>query len=989
MIDKSLIPQPPMPEQDPSQEIPVGDDGVPVEFDVDVEDEEPEISLKDPVEFSAPIEDDFNINLADKLDEDDLDSISSMLLDAIEDDDSSRKEHQQMYIDGLELLGMKLDERNDPWPGACGVFHPLLTEALVKFQAETMMETFPAAGPVKTEIIGKETAEKKAAAFRVQADMNHQLVDEMLEYRPEHEKMLWGLGLAGNAFKKVYYDPILGRQASIFIPESDLIVPYGATSLMTAERVTHVMRKTEEELMRMQVSGFYRDVEMPEPSMDTEDEIHKKIAEQQGFSPTNDERYCIYECHCYIDVPGYEDKSGLPLPYIVTLEKDTGIILAIRRNWKPSDKSRLKKSHFVHYPYVPGFGFYAFGLIHLVGAFAKSSTAIIRQLIDAGTLANLPAGFKARGIKNKNDDTPMKPGEWRDIDVAGTSLRDSMMPLPYKEPSTVLFQLLTNLVDEARRFASVADSKISDMSSQTPVGTTLAVLERTLKVMSSIQARVHYAMKEELRLLRDIIRDYSPEDYEYDPEEGDRKAKKSDYNLVEIIPVSDPNCATMAQKIAQYQAVIQLSQGAPQIYNMPLLHRQVLEVLGIKNANKLIALPDEAEPMDPVTENMNVLNNKPLKAFIDQDHQSHIAVHTSFMNDPNMQQKVQELSQANPQLGQQLGSAITAHIMEHLAFQYRQEMQEMMQVQLPAPESEEDEDDMAKQQQSDPQMDAQIAQQAAQAADQLLNRNKTAQAAEQAQQAANDPLVQMQQQDMQIKQQEQQRKATKDQMDYDIAIKKLAIEQEKAVADMELQGTKLGLEIAKAKAEGNDGSAEFERAKHEQQMQLEREKHQGKTDLEREKLMTKAQFDREKHQYQMHMDQERHHSQMAQAEQDRSMKYDMEGQKLNAQITRDAQAAKQDMLDSANPMFMQPQMPPGQDQGQAPIPPGQDQGQQNQSQEQDQNQEQQGQDQNQQGQNQQQPQQSQQQPQAPAPQPQQQPQAPAPQPQQQPNQGGK
>jgi hypothetical protein len=623
------------------------------------------------IEPAKETEDDFNANLADYMNESELATLAGELIGDFDDDVASRKDWIQTYVDGLELLGMKIEERAEPWEGACGVYHPLLSEALVKFQSETMMSTFPAAGPVKTVIVGKETPEKKDASERVQADMNYQLMDVMKEYRPEHERMLWGLGLAGNAFKKVYYDPNLERQVSIFVPAEDIVVPYGASDLESAERVTHVMRKTENELKRLQVAGFYRDVDLGTPN-NVLDEVEKKIADKLGFRATSDTRYKILEMHVELDLPGYEHKdddgkeTGIALPYVVTIEKGSSEILAIRRNWEPDDETYQKRQHFVHYGYVPGFGFYYFGLIHLVGAFAKSGTSLIRQLVDAGTLSNLPGGFKARGLRVKGDDTPIAPGEWRDVDVPSGVIRDNLLPLPYKEPSQTLYQLFNTIIEEGRRFANTADLQISDMSAQAPVGTTLAILERTLKTMSAVQARVHYSMKQELGLLKEIIAAYTPDEYSYEPEEGNRRAKRSDYDNVDVIPVSDPNASTMAQKIVQYQAVLQLASQAPNLYNLPLLHRQMLDVLGIKNAQKLVPMEEDQKPMDPVSENQSVLMGKPVKAFIYQDHQAHIQVHMMAMQDP----KIMQLLQNNP-MAQQMQASMMAHINEHLGFEYR------------------------------------------------------------------------------------------------------------------------------------------------------------------------------------------------------------------------------------------------------------------------------------------------------------------------------
>jgi hypothetical protein len=733
-----------------------------------------EIELTPPQE----IDDDFNANLAESMDEQELQSLASELLGDFDADIASRKDWMQTYVDGLELLGMKIEERSEPWEGACGVYHPLLSEALVKFQSETMMSTFPAAGPVKTQIIGKETPAKKEASVRVQDDMNHQLTDVMQEYRPEHERMLWGLGLSGNAFKKIYYDPHMGRQVSIYVPSDDLVVPYGASNLEAAERITHVMRKTENELRRLQVAGFYRDVDLGEPQM-TMDEVEKKIAEKMGFRANSDDRFKILEMNVHLDLEGYEheedgEPTGIALPYIVTIEKGTQTVLGIRRNWEPDDEMHTPRQHFVHYGYVPGFGFYCFGLIHLIGAFAKSGTSLIRQLVDAGTLANLPGGFKARGLRVKGDDTPIAPGEWRDVDVPSGTIRDNLLPLPYKEPSQTLIQLLGQIIDEGRRFANTADLQISDMSGQAPVGTTLAILERTLKTMSAIQARIHYSMKQELRLLKHIIAAYTPEEYSYEPDVGSRRAKKSDYDNVDVIPVSDPNASTMAQKIVQYQAVLQLAGQAPQLYNLPLLHRQMLDVLGIKNAEKLVPMDEDQKPTDPVTENQNVLRMKPVKAFLYQDHQAHIMVHMSAMQDP----KIQSLLQGNP-MAQQMQAAMMNHVNEHLGFQYRRQIEEQLGMSLP-PQFDASGEEVP----MDPEVEARLSPLLAQASQQLLNMNKGQQAQQQAQQQMQDPLVQIQMQELQIKQADQKRKEVKDQTDAALKEKQIQIDALKSVAQM-------------------------------------------------------------------------------------------------------------------------------------------------------------------------------------------------------------
>ena len=742
------------------------------------------------------MDDEFNDNLAEYLDEATMISIANELTADYEDDCSSRKDWIQTYVDGLELLGLKIEERSEPWEGACGVYHPLLSEALVKFQAETMMSTFPAAGPVKTQIIGKESQDKKESATRVQEDMNFQLMDVMKEYRPEHERMLWGLGLSGNAFKKVYYDPQLQRQVSMYVPAEDIVVPYGASSLESAERVTHVMRKTENELARLQNAGFYLDVDLGTPD-NVLDEVEKKIAEKMGFRASSDSRYKILEMHVDLNLVGYEDKdengdeTGIALPYVVTLEKGSNTILAIRRNWMPDDETKQKRQHFVHYGYVPGFGFYCFGLIHLVGAFAKSGTSLIRQLVDAGTLSNLPGGFKTRGLRVKGDDTPIAPGEFRDVDVPSGSMRDNIMPLPYKEPSQTLLLLLNQIIEEGRSFANTADMQVSDMSANSPVGTTLAILERTLKVMSAVQARIHYSMKQELGLLKTIIADYTPEEYSYEPEEGSRRAKKSDYKNVDVIPVSDPNASTMAQKIVQYQAVIQLAQGAPQIYNIPLLHRGMLEVLGIKNANKLIPMDDDQKPMDPVTENQNVLMMKPVKAFSYQNHEAHITVHQAAMHDP----KIMALLQDNPQ-APQMQSAMMAHINEHLGYAYRLEIEKQLGMTLP-PEKDVSGEDIP----MDPQVEVRLAPLLAQAAQQLLQQNQGQAQQQQAQQQAQDPLVQMQQQELQIKQQDQQRKAAKDQADNQYRLQQLQVEQKRIESQAQIAAAQQKNDLLKAAAQ--------------------------------------------------------------------------------------------------------------------------------------------------------------------------------------------
>ena len=754
-----------------------------------------EIEISDGFVEEEEEDEDFSDNLAEYISESELASIAGDLIQDYEDDVSSRKDWMQTYVDGLELLGMRIEERSEPWEGACGVYHPLLAEALVKFQSETIMETFPAAGPVKTRIIGKETPAIKEAAERVKEDMNYQLTEVMVEFRPEHERMLWGLGLAGNAFKKVYFDPALDRQVSLFVPAEDVVVPYGSSNLETSERVTHVMRKTKNDLKKLIAAGFYRDIELSDP-VNTMDEIEKKIAEKMGFRANTDDRYKLLEMQVNLDLPGYEDKdedgeeTGIALPYIITIDKNTQDVLAIRRNWRSLDDTKQKRSHFVHYGYIPGFGFYCFGLIHLIGAFAKSGTSIIRQLVDAGTLSNLPGGLKTKGMRVKGDDTPISPGEFRDVDVASGTIRDNILPLPYKEPSQVLFQLMNQIIEDGRRFASAADLNVSDMSANAPVGTTLAILERTLKVMSAVQARIYYSMKQEFKLLKMIIRDYTPEEYSYQPIEGSRKAKQADYDLCDVIPVSDPNASTMSQKVVQYQAVMQMAGANPQIYDQVELNRQMLEVLGIKNIGKLIPNSEDQKPKDPVSENMAILNGKPVKAFIYQDHEAHIQVHMSLSQDP----KVAKLLGQDPQ-AQVKAAAGMAHINEHIAFQYRKEIEEQLGVPLP---------DRDKELSAD--MEIEVSRMMAAAAQKLLKKDQAEVAQQQAQQTQQDPIVQMQQQELQlrakeveIKGKEVELKEKKIMIDAAAQADKLELDKAKVESEQQLAGLQIGAKVANQK----------------------------------------------------------------------------------------------------------------------------------------------------------------------------------------------
>jgi len=772
----------------------------------------------------------FDKNLAEDMDERELQSIASELIGSFDADIAARKDWSDTYVDGLKLLGLKYEETTEPWAGACGVYHPMLAEAVVKFQSEAIMETFPAMGPVKTKIIGKETQSKKEAAIRVQEDMNFRLTEQMSEYRPEQEKLLWNLPLAGSAFKKVYFDPSLGRQVAMFIPAEDMVVPYGASSLETAERISHVMRKTKNDVKKLQAAGFWRDIDLGEPT-NVMDDIEKRKAEQEGFTASTDNRFRIIEMHVDYDLPGHEDEAGIALPYIITIEKSTAKVLAIRRNWYEGDTLKLKRTHFVHYQYVPGFGFYGYGLIHLIGGYARSATSIVRQLVDAGTLSNLPGGLKARGLRVKGDDTPISPGEFRDVDVPGGTIKDNIMLLPYKEPSQTLMALFNQIVQEGRSFVSAGDLQVSDMGGNAPVGTTLAILERTLKVMSAIQARLHYSMKTEFALLKTIIADYTDEDYEYEPEQGPVTAKKSDYDDVEVLPVSDPNASTMAQKIVQYQAVLQLAQQAPQLYNLPLLHRQMIEVLGIKNAQKLVPMADDQKPQDPVTENQNILMMKPVKAFSYQDHEAHITVHMAAMQDP----KIVALLQNNP-MAQQLQQQMMAHVNEHIGFQYRIEIEKQMGMALPPQKV----DEMGEEQNvdMDPRVEAQLAPMIAQAAQKLLMQNQTQAKAAQAAQQAADPLIQMQQQELQLKAAEQQRKAAKDLIDAQLKQEQMQIERERIQSQAKIAAGQMianaGMNQQKLKTQSiQKGGELFAKAlekkadiKHQKEQQLDMQAHQ-------------------------------------------------------------------------------------------------------------------------------------------------------------------
>jgi len=779
------------------------------EPDIEIEIEDPEsVSIRaDGLEIEiepGEADEDFYANLAEEIDLSELDTLGSDLLEDIKNDMGSRKEWEDTYKQGLTLLGLKYEERTEPWNGACGVFHPMITEAVVRFQSETIMETFPAQGPVKTKIIGKQTKEKDEAAQRVKEDMNYELTERMPEFRSEHERMLWNLPATGSAFKKVYYDPSQQRQMSVFVPAEDVIISYGASGIETAERVTHRMYKTKNEIRKLQVAGFYRDIDLGDPPKQ-KNEIQERKDKETGISSLNDDRYIIYEMHVNLDLPGYEDEddgepTGIALPYVVTVMEGTGEILAIRRNFYEDDETKQKRNHFVHYVYIPGFGVYGFGLFHLIGGFAKSATSIIRQLVDAGTLSNLPGGLKSRGLRIKGDDTPIAPGEFRDVDVGSGAIRDNILPLPYKEPSQTLYNLLNTIVDEGRRFAATADMKISDMSAQAPVGTTLALLERMLKVMSAVQARVHYAFKQELKLLATIIRDYTDDSYDYEPEDGQPRAKASDYNMVEVIPVSDPNAATMSQRIVQYQAVLQLSQQAPQVYDIPALHRQMLEVLGIKNVAKLVPSIDDEKPTDPLSENMNMLRLKPVKAFMYQDHNAHITAHTNMIQDPSIQAMVGQSPMAT-----QIMAAAQAHIAEHLAYAYRRQVQDAIGVPLPHPDEKLPE-----------QAEVELSRMVAEGSQIVLAQHQSEAAQAQAQEQMQDPIMQVEMQKLGLQQAEIQRKAAKDQMEANLKAQQMqtdaqlkagelilkaemaGMKQEEAEARFDLESARTGIDIAKS-----------------------------------------------------------------------------------------------------------------------------------------------------------------------------------------------
>ena len=728
-------------------------------------------------------------NLVEFMDDGDIAVLVSELQSQYDADRRSRSDWERAYVKGLEFLGTRFEDRTQPWEGACGVYHPILSEAAMRFQANAIMEIFPAGGPVMTEIVGKLTPEKAAQATRVEDDMNYIVTEVMTEYRAETERLLFNLALAGCAVRKVYFDPVMKRPAALFIPAEDFVVSYGASDLTSCTRYTQVLRLPKNEIRKLQVAGLYSDIDLPDASPERSDlEDAKDRTELEIRTWEYDDRLTLLEMHVDLDLPGFEDPDGIALPYVVTFVKDSGDILSVRRNWNEEDETKKKIIHFAIYNYLPGMGFYGFGLIHLIGGIAKSATGILRQLVDAGTVSNLPGGLKSRGLRIKGDDSPIQPGEFRDVDVPGGSIRDNIAFLPYKEPSAVLYQLLGTIVDEGRRFASISEMNIGDMKQDAPVGTTLAILERSQKVMSAVQARLHASMKVEFKLLSGIVKDYMDIAYPYETE-GNSDRSKDYTDIVDVLPVSDPNSTTMAQRIMQYQAALQLAQGQPDIYDMPALHRKMLYTLGIKDPDTIIPDKNNMKPTDPVTENMALLNGKPIKAFLSQDHESHMTVHTSALQDPKVMQLVGQSPNANA-----IQAAMAAHIQEHLAFEYRRQIEEQLGVPLPSPADVLPED-----------VEIQLSPLLAKAAERVLQASKAEAQQQQAQEQAQDPVIQMQQQDLQIRQQEVQRKAQKDAQEAQIAqammVQDGAIEREKIASQERVAGTKLGVEVGRSKAD--------------------------------------------------------------------------------------------------------------------------------------------------------------------------------------------
>ena len=744
------------------------------------------IDFEEGAEFGTP---NFDDNIAEFMEDGELEVLASELIHYFNSDKESRKDWEQTYTKGLDQLGLKIEERTLPWQGACGVFHPLLTESVVRFQAETITEIFPAKGPVDVRIVGSIDQESQDQSVRVKDYLNYLLTDKMTEYRTETEKLLFNLPLAGSAFRKIYFDPMLDRPASMFVPAEDFVVSYGASDLTTCDRATHIMKKSTNDIKKLQVIGFYKDVDLQEPSDDLTN-IQSKYNELTGERQTyeNDNRHTILEMMVDLDLKGFEDRkdgqvTGIALPYVITLDYQSNKILAVRRNFIEDDPLKKRRQHFVHYQYLPGMGFYGFGLVHLIGGIAKSATSLLRQLVDAGTLSNLPGGLKSRGLRIKGDDTPIMPGEFRDVDVPGGAIKDNITFLPYKEPSTTLYSLLQNIVEEGRRFASLADMKVSDMNNQAPVGTTLALLERSLKVIGSVQSRIHNSMKHELRILSKIIYDYGPTEYPYNIK-GKELLKEDFDGRVDVIPVSDPNASTKAQKNMQYQAALQLSQQAPQMYNMEELHRQMLDVLGIRDADKIVPLETEIAPTDPVSENMNLLNRKPVKAFMYQDHEAHIKVHMAAMNDPKMREMVGQSPNANAIL-----AAFTEHVTEHIAFQYRKEIEKQLGAPLPPPDEPLPED-----------IELRLSELVSEAAERVLASSQADERQEEIREQLEDPVIQQRERELDIRQAEVSRKMKADAeriaLDLEKAKATTEVEKERIASQERIAGANIGLKAA-------------------------------------------------------------------------------------------------------------------------------------------------------------------------------------------------
>ena len=799
------------------EEMPIGDSML-----TELEDGGVEIDFDPMSSLMGGEEEPFDSNLAEYIEDNELRTLAIDCISMFDSDKSSRSDWETTYEEGLDQLGLGIEDRTTPWAGACGVFHPMLSEAVVRFQAQTIQEIMPAKGPVKTHIWGLVTDEREKQAQRVQDYMNYQLIEVMTEYRSETEKLLFSLPLAGSAFRKIYFDPSLGRPTSMFVPAEDFVVSYNESELEHAERYTHVMNRSTNQVRKLQVSGFYRDIELIASHIE-ENPITSKFNEIGGVSPSwdNNERHQLLEMHCDVDIPGFEDPDGVALPYVITIDKSSSTILSIYRNWSEDDPHRIKKQHFVHYGYVPGIGFYNLGLIHMIGGLAKSATSLLRQLVDAGTLSNLPGGLKTRGLRIKGDDTPIMPGEFRDVDVPGGVIRDNITFLPYKEPSSVLYQLLGNIVEEGRRFASMADLKVADMNQEAPVGTTLAIMERAMKVQSAIQARIHASLKQEYKILAGVIRDYTSPDYPYETEEGEDIKLEDFDDRIDVVPVSDPNASTMAQRIMQYQAAMQLAQQSPGLYDMPLLHREMMELIGIPNVDKIVPKPDEARPTDPVSENEDVLTLKPVKAFEYQDHEAHMRVHMVLKNDPQIKEQMQ-----NNKMGSAINSALDAHIREHLAFIFRDQIEEELGVPLPPTNQPLPQD-----------VEKRLSALVADAADQMLGKKKAKAKAEKDAKMQKDPIVQQREKELDIRREDVQRRAQADQA-------KSQLEQQKLTVTQQVGQEKQQLEREKIASKERSDAAALEQEREE--MLLKSQIDQEQFDVEQETEGVKASLAREK-----------------------------------------------------------------------------------------------------------------------------------------------